>query len=58
MKKKRPQAKEKPHDAQAEVTERRELQELHHEAAPGYNTVFYIVFSLAVLYLGAIFLWR
>ena len=30
------------------------LQELHHEAVPGYKTVFIIVFVVALIYLAVI----
>jgi hypothetical protein len=33
-----------------------ELQELHHEAVPGYKKIFFIAIIIAVLYLGIIFL--
>lgn len=36
---------------------REELMELRHEAVPGFRTVFGIVFSVCVIYLGII-LWR
>jgi hypothetical protein len=36
--------------------EKEELQELLHEAVPGYRTAFYIVMAVAIFYLAAIFL--
>lgn len=32
-----------------------ELKELHHEAVPGYRKVFFIVLTIAVIYLTVIF---
>jgi hypothetical protein len=32
-----------------------ELNELKHEAEPGYKTAFFVVIIVAVVYLGAIF---
>ena len=36
--------------------EKEELMELKHDPEPGYRPIFYIVFAIAVLYLGIIFL--
>ncbi|MDP6685447.1 MAG: hypothetical protein QGI05_00685 [Candidatus Omnitrophota bacterium] len=36
--------------------EKEEVMELKHDPEPGYRTIFYIVFPIAVLYLGIIFL--
>lgn len=34
----------------------KEITELKHDPEPGYRTVFYIVLTIAALYLGVIFL--
>jgi hypothetical protein len=31
-----------------------ELQELHHEAVPGYKKIFFIVFVVCIIYLALI----
>jgi len=36
--------------------EHQELMELKHEPEPGYRTIFYIVLSIAVVYLSMIFI--
>jgi hypothetical protein len=36
--------------------EREEIKELKHEPVPGYRTVFYIVLTIAALYLAVIIL--
>lgn len=36
--------------------EKEELQELSHEAVPGYRTAFYVVMAVATIYLAVMFL--
>ncbi len=38
------------------IKEKEEIMELKHDPEPGYRTIFYIVFSIAVLSLAIIFL--
>jgi len=33
-----------------------ELQELHHEAVPGYRKIFFVSIIIGLIYLGIIFL--
>lgn len=33
-----------------------EIMELSHEPVPGYKKIFYIVITVGILYLGAVFL--
>ena len=36
--------------------EHQEIMELKHEPEPGYRTAFYIVLTIAVIYLGMMFI--